>query len=124
VLSLLHGNRLSEFAQLRMSDVIYEGNHIGPSITDEGDGQHVKNSGSKREVPLHPAIREDFVGFLEWYKREGGDERLFPLVKPDKMKRSGGRFSTWFTKYRKENGIYPIRSRSRSSVYDENVTQD
>jgi integrase len=114
VLSLLHGNRLSEFAQLRVSDVIYRGDHIGLSITDDGEGQHVKNSGSKREVPLHPAIREDFVRFLEWHKRECGDERLFPLVKPDKMKRSGGRFSTWFTKYRKDNGIYLYRQDAHS----------
>ncbi len=114
VLSLLHGNRLSEFAQLRVSDVIYEGNHIGLSISDDGEGQHVKNSGSKRKVPLHPAIREDFVRFLEWHERESGDERLFPLVKPDSMKRSGGRFSTWFTKYRKENGIYLYRQDAHS----------
>lgn len=114
VLSLLHGNRLSEFAQLRVSDVIYVGEQIGLSITDAGDEQHVKNIGSKREVPLHPLIRDDFIRFLKWHKCECGDERLFPLVKPDKMKRSGGRFSTWFTKYRKENSIYLYRQDAHS----------
>jgi len=114
VLSLLHGNRLSEFAQLRISDVIYASDNIALNITDDGEDQHIKNSGSKRAVPLHPAIREDFARFLEWHKHESGDERLFPLVKPDKMKRSGGRFSTWFTKYRKENGIYLYRQDAHS----------
>lgn len=57
VLSLLHGNRLSEFAQLRVSDVIHEGDYIGLSVSDEGDGQHVKNGRSTRIVPLHPARR-------------------------------------------------------------------
>jgi integrase len=114
VLSLMHGNRLSEFAQLRVSDVIYEGDHIGLRVSDEGDGQHVKNAGSTRIIPLHPAIRGDFVKFLTWHKRECAEERLFPLVKPDVMKRSGGRWSTWFTKYRRENGIYVYRQDAHS----------
>lgn len=113
VLSLLHGNRLSEFAQLRVSDVVYEGDQIGLRVTDEGDDQHVKNAGSTRIVPLHPEIREDFLRFLEWHKRTS-EERLFPLVKPDVMKRSGGRFSTWFTKYRKANGVYVYRQDAHS----------
>lgn len=68
VLSLMHGNRLSEFAQLRVSDMICEGNHISLSVSDEGNGQHVKNAGSTRIVPLHPAIRDDFVRFLAWHR--------------------------------------------------------
>lgn len=114
VLSLLHGNRLSEFAQLRVSDVIREGKYIGLKITDDGDEQHIKNEGSARTVPLHPLIRDDFERFLEWHDRTHGTEQLFPLLKPDTMKRSGGRYSTWFTKYRKEHGIYVRRQDAHS----------
>jgi integrase len=108
------GNRISEFAQLRVSDVLREGDYIGLQITDSGDDQHIKNEGSARTVPLHPRIRGDFERFLEGHERNHGTQRLFPLLKPDVMKRSGGRWSTWFTKYRKENGIYVRRQDAHS----------
>ena len=114
VLSLLHGNRISELAQLRIADVVRDGECIGLRITDDGDDQHIKNKGSARTVPLHPLIRDDFERFLEWHARKHGKDRLFPLLKPDAMKRSGGRWSTWFTKYRKEHGIYVRRQDAHS----------
>lgn len=109
VLCLFHGNRLSEFAQLRLSDVTYEKSQVGLRISDEGEDQHVKNSASVRMVPLHPAVRSDFLKLLDWTKKRHGDGPLFPLVKPDKMRRSAGRWSTWFTKYRREQEIYVWR---------------
>jgi integrase len=64
------GARVGEIAQLWGKHVkCIDGVHV-LSITPTDDGGTLKNIGSERDVPLHPAIIER--GFLEFVKERGG----------------------------------------------------
>jgi integrase len=50
-------------------------------ITNEGEGQNVKNDGSKRRLPIHSSLIA--LGFMEYVARtrQTGTTRLFPQLK-------------------------------------------
>jgi len=108
LLGLYHGNRLEEFAQLRREDVQFIEDMWVLQITNEGDRQ-IKNRYSKRPVPLHPRIES--LGFIEYAKRvaPAPEDRVFPELKPggadDKL---GHNFSKWWTRYRRNTGLYEV----------------
>lgn len=94
------GARLVEICQLRVADVRSDSRH-GPVLlfTDEAEGQRLKTTSSRREVPVHPALIQ--AGLLEYVTTvaDARHEWLFPLIEPDHDGRRGGSFSQWFTRY-------------------------
>lgn len=76
------GARPNEIAQLRLKDIKQEGDITYIDINDEGDGQTVKTSSSKRKVPIHnDVIRLGFMDFVSlmrtYHSGEGAEGQLF-----------------------------------------------
>ncbi|MBX3498740.1 MAG: site-specific integrase [Alphaproteobacteria bacterium] len=91
LLALYHGARQSEIAQLHRDDVIRDPDSrvwymsIRGEVGGDSD-KRVKNTGSRRIVPLHQAVID--LGFLKFVDRCEG--RLFPTLKRGS---NGGSFS-------------------------------
>lgn len=100
MLALATGARLEEICQLRIVDLRIDPEH-GPllRITDEGEQQRVKTIGSRRTIPIHPALVE--AGLIHYWSslKEQGAEWLFPVLEPDHDGRRGGTYSQWFSRY-------------------------
>lgn len=100
MIALATGARLEEICQLQTADIIIDESH-GPlmRVTDEGEGQRVKTSGSRRVIPLHRDLVK--AGFLEYHEIvcESGHEWLFPALEPDHDGRRGGNLGKWFARY-------------------------
>lgn len=113
-LGLYTGARLEEMAQLLISDVVCDERHGWyvhvTDVVDEsskaGDTKRVKTVGSRRIIPLHPALIDaGFLRYVERLKRDG-HHRLFPLLQKDVKKRYSGNWSKWWSRYsRKQMGI-------------------
>lgn len=105
LLSLHHGARLEEVAQLG-SDSLQEDPDHGWYFRIRTEGsRRVKNANSWRNVPLHPTLLN--LGFAEYAKQKKGP--LFPALKPDKYGKLSTVFSTWFGKHLTALGITDSR---------------
>lgn len=105
LLGLYHGNRLEEFAQLSRGDVRQEDGIHYLDINDEEDKQ-VKNVQSKRRVPIHPKLIEmGFLGYVDSTASSPSDA-LFPNLPLSAMGKRGHSFTQWWTRYRREIGLY------------------
>lgn len=107
LLSLYTGARVTELAQLLVADVRQEGTLWCISILADGakeDWQSIKNTPSKRLIPMHAELVRlglpDYADAL----REAGHSRLFPLAPVSEKNNAGGPFSTWFSKLKTANG--------------------
>jgi integrase len=106
LLGLYHGNRLEEFAQLTRRDLGQEGGIWFLQITDEGEGQQLKNEQSKRRVPIHPELLR--MGFVEYAEKIAPkpDASLFPELKPGGPDgKKGFYFTKWWSRYRQAIGV-------------------
>ncbi|GIZ51735.1 hypothetical protein NCCP691_17490 [Noviherbaspirillum aridicola] len=107
LLALFTGARLEELCQLHPDDVMQVPYHDEGSdssawvirITDEGEGQGLKNAGSRRRVPVHPELER--LGFVEYVRRAKaeGRKRIFHKLVPSIDGKEGGNFSKWFGRY-------------------------
>lgn len=99
MLALHTGARLEELAQLRLEDIGHTSGIDFIQISDEGPGQKLKNTGSRRRIPLHPNLLA--AGFLRYVEglRETGEERLFPELRQDSKGDWGGQWSKFWGKY-------------------------
>lgn len=88
LLSAYTGARREELAQLRVIDVLTNGNIPALRITDEGPDQKVKNAHSLRIIPIPPVCVER--GFLEFVsrRRQAGGTMLFLEQYADKRRNS------------------------------------
>lgn len=106
LLSIFHGNRLEEFAQLRRSDVRREGDIWYFDINDDGVKQ-LKNEQSKRRVPVHSKTVQ--LGFLTYVEDVAPkpDDLVFPQLRPGGPdNKLGYYFTKWWTRYRRDIGLY------------------
>jgi integrase len=104
LLGIFTGARISELAQLRVSDIQMSGSVPMLSITDEGEGQHVKTEAGIRTLPVHPElIRLGLFDYVDTV-RQTGAVSLWPALKL-REGRPGGYLSAWFGKFRKAAGI-------------------
>jgi integrase len=92
----LTGARLSEIAQATRADVITIGGVPVIRITDETDGKDgetrsVKNAGSRRNVPLHPALIAEASWLTSTAFRRALRYGLTFAPKPLRQSRSDGR---------------------------------
>lgn len=103
-LGLLTGARLGELCQLYLKDFVEHNGVQCIEISDEEEGQRVKNQNAKRLVPIHEKLIE--LGLLRYVAalRGAGQERLFPELS---HRRDGFAHaaSNWFQRYKKRCGI-------------------
>jgi len=98
------GARLEELCQLRVDDFIEQQGIQCIRIDDSREGQNLKNSSSRRMLPLHPALIE--LGLLKHVEsvRNTGADRLFPELEAVRGK-LGHAPSKWFGRYKTKQGI-------------------
>ncbi len=96
LLGLYTGARITELAQLRITDITEADGVPVIRITDEGEGQKVKTKGSRRSLPIHSElIRLGLLDYAEEVRQENPSGSLWPLLKNPKL------MSGWFGRYRK-----------------------
>ncbi|WP_446617651.1 site-specific integrase [Vibrio alfacsensis] len=79
LLMAYHGCRPSEVCQLKVNDICFKSKTF--TVTDENEGQHVKNDNARRTLPLHPHFTQGkFVDFVQ--RREKAHQKnLFDYPK-------------------------------------------
>jgi integrase len=106
LLALFTGARLEELGQLTPHDIreeAYEDNsgenvHVWViSITYEGEGQSLKNEGSRRRIPIHAELIR--LGFIEFAQSRQSKPRIFFELKADPQGRETGPWSKWFGRW-------------------------
>lgn len=99
LIALFSGLRLSEIAQLLLSDVHED--QVTPffDIGLKGGGKSLKNRTSRRQMPIHPKLIE--LGILDYVARlrSAGQSRLFPQITPTKLGSAGGNWAKWWARY-------------------------
>lgn len=114
LLALLTGARGNELAQLRLSDIRQDADHVHylhiNELPDE-DGQRrksTKNSASKRKIPLHPRLQGwGFIDYVQHLK-ELGHVFLFPELRPqdvDGRDIFSSEMTKWFKRFREALGV-------------------
>src|SRR5262249_56656834 len=84
LIGLFTGARLEEIGQALISDVKHEDgiDYLDINILDRDAGKRVKNRSSRRRLPLHPElVRCGLLAYVE-ERRQAGDARLFPALRP------------------------------------------
>ncbi|MEZ9318856.1 site-specific integrase [Vibrio sp. 10N.286.51.E5] len=108
LLTILHGMRPNEAAQLQGQDVLQIKGIWCLRITDEGKHQSVKNKNSRRIIPIHKVIIEK--GFLTYIKGIGKDGQLFPELVHHNSEHFMKRLGDWFRTYISEPNGFTMRS--------------
>jgi len=106
LLALYTGARIEELCQLNTTDikqVSYQDDSDEPvnvwviTVTDEGEDQKLKNSGSRRIIPVHKVLID--LGFID-YVNSLSIGQLFPALKPAKnFGTFSANWSKWFGNY-------------------------
>jgi len=83
LIGIFTGMRTNEISQLRIDDLVKEGN-VWMIIIDETQGKRVKTTSSIRKVPVHPQLVSlGFLKYIEILKSKGVD-RVFPELTKDR----------------------------------------
>jgi integrase len=98
------GARLEELCQLRVDDFIEQQGIQCIRIDDSREGQNLKNSSSRRVLPLHPALIDLVILQHVESVRGTGVDRLFPELEAVRGK-LGHAPSKWFGRYKTKQGI-------------------
>lgn len=98
------GARLEELCQLRLDDFVEQQGIPCIRIDDSREGQNLKNSSSRRTLPLHPTLID--MGLLDHVEsvRNTGADCLFPELAPVRGK-LGHAPSKWFGRYKTKRGV-------------------
>lgn len=98
------GARLEELCQLHVADFTTLQGIDCIRIDDGHESQKLKNSSSRRTLPIHPTLIR--LGLLDYVKtqRTQNSDRLFPELEPVRGK-LGHAPSKWFSRYRIKMGI-------------------
>jgi len=99
LIGLYTGARVSEVGQLALSNFTTVDGVPCLTITDEGEGQSVKNDASHRTIPIHPDLLS--LGLMEHVEtlRAAGETQLFPKVKANGVNGMGNWLSKAFTRH-------------------------
>jgi integrase len=100
---LYSGSRREEIAQLALVDIKQQDGVLYFNIT-EGEGQALKNQGSRRRVPIHSHLIE--LGLLHFITqmRQAHQTRLFPMLKRG-QNGYGDAVGKWFGRHLTRVGI-------------------
>lgn len=98
------GARLEELCQLHIADFFTLQGVDCIRIDDGHEFQKLKNSSSRRTLPIHPALIQ--LGLLDYVnnQRNQNSDRLFPELEPVRGK-LGHAPSKWFSRYRTKMGV-------------------
>jgi len=112
VLALYTGARLDELCQLNTKDIYMDSYQDGEDnkidvwvlyVTDEGLGQKLKNSGSRRRIPLHKELIS--LGFIKYVQGLDGG-RVFPELTPASAYESlSANWSKWFGRHLRKTAL-------------------
>lgn len=120
-LGLYTGCRIGELSQLYVEDVLTQDGILCLRISDGLKGQHLKNMSSKRIVPVHPDIVDEFKEYLNSLT----DIRVFPELTWTNASYWGGLSSKWFGRFKKKIELAPtfhaLRHTFASSLLDKRV---
>jgi integrase len=103
LIGLYTGMRLEEIGQLSPGDIKRESYKDAHGklretaviyVTEEGEGQGLKNSTSVRRVPVHRELVR--AGFLKYAQSQTGN-RLFPELRANAVGRETAQLSKWFS---------------------------
>jgi integrase len=106
LIAVFSGLRQEEICQLRPSDVRQE-SQIWVFDINSGGTRQVKNSNAVRLVPVHDELVK--IGILAYVERQraAGAELVFDQLTPGGADgRLGHNFTKWFTRYRRDVGLY------------------
>lgn len=105
VIGLYTGARVSEVGQLALADFTTVEGVPCLTVTDEGEGQSVKNEPSLRTIPIHPDLLT--LGLMERVEtlRKQGEKRLFPRVKIGSVNGQGDWLSKAYGRHIEAVGI-------------------
>ena len=105
LLGLFTGARLEEIASLDVEDIHRDGATWVIEFHDRAEDHSLKNTGSRRKVPVHPVLKD--IGLLRYLdeRRTEGNRKLFD-IRLSARGRYGEAFSKWWGRYhRKAIGI-------------------
>ena len=98
LLALFTGARVEELAQLLVEDVHFvEGLGHYLNISDEAEHSHLKNSASRRRIPVHSILVA--CGFVDYAVGIRPEKFLFPHLKRNPRNKRAGYFSNFFSGY-------------------------
>lgn len=97
------GARLEEVCQSLVPDIREDRGVWYLDINADHETKSLKNAGSARMVPLHPALIE--VGFLDYIRTLPADGPLFPDLSPDRFGRRGGNGTKIIGRWVRASGI-------------------
>ena len=121
IISLFHGMRQQEIAQLYLSDIQQTDDGVWYfDIINQADGKKVKDKkvkpgASTRKVPIHPFLLNElsFLKYCEKVKSQG-HERVFHEITLPKRGGYGTRVSRWFNDtYKKKCDIADVDGRKK-----------
>ena len=105
LLAAFTGARLGELGQLRVSDVRRRDGIDYVDINTVDEGKSLKNTSSRREIPIHPElVRLGFLDHVERRRASGGG-LLFPDLKAKKNGKLTRTFSGWWRDHRRGRGV-------------------
>ncbi|SEA96237.1 site-specific integrase [Rubrimonas cliftonensis] len=115
------GLRMEEAAQLKPDDIdTIRG--IAVIRIRQGAGQHLKNLSARRTIAIHDNLLSLGLTRLVEQRRQEGQEWLFPdLDRGDARGRKSEVFSSLFTDYRRDQGVYDPQRDFHSLRKDFNV---
>jgi integrase len=103
-MGLFTGARLGELCQLYLTDFVDHNGVQCIDVSDQEEGQRLKNTNAKRLVPVHSRLIE--LGLLRYvdHLREIGVTRLFPELN-ERRDGFAQAASNWFQRHKKKCGI-------------------
>jgi integrase len=98
IISLFHGLRLNEAAQLQIED-IREQHGVDVILVRPGEGKMLKSAAASRLVPVHPEATR--IGFLRHVSemKQAGEIWLFPELPTDRRGYRSDAFQKWFSRF-------------------------
>ena len=107
IIGAFTGARITEIAQLLVSDIQHEDGHwfIRFAVTEKW--QSLKRDSSTRTIPMHSELMR--LGLTDYAKDtfERGESRLFPAVVVSELNNAGGGPSKWFSTLKIGTGFGP-----------------
>lgn len=96
LIGLYTGARLNEISQLEVADIKMTDGVWCFDFNDEGEGKSLKNSASRRVVPIHDRLLElGILGYLQTLKSRG-ETRFFPEFQFTSKEGYGRALGRWF----------------------------
>lgn len=106
LIAVFSGMRQEELCQLQLSDIRQEGGIWVFDVNSDSD-RKVKTGESIRLVPIHSIlIKAGFLRYVEGQRAVDQELVFSQLKRGGADQRLGHNFSKWFTRYRREVGLY------------------